>query len=780
MGEAGAEVRAVNREMRRLQETTEEDAPVKRHVITIEDVTRNLGLDRGDEQRVQKLIGGENVTFHSGTQTQRITLAKGKVLEALRAMKQIPSDTRMELTKRAMEFWRRTQTTDYAKEPTVRYIAHKSLTAGPLRVEEFAKAALQQGQPAAQHKYIARKPDGFGGWLYRYADSPNKWSAGKGAHEGTTLAPSQQAPVSGGGWTKGQAQPAPRAAHQKGFAPTVEAHEQGGEVHHFHQKVSTHLHPEQSEEHHLAEFAKHKAAHDKLRDSTKKGAKEEARAHLRAANAHTRAYNEKKKVRVQSEMPKAPPPGVRPEDAQVALAAPAEPQPPQGPPQPPQKGPPGAQTAPSGPQAGPPQAGPPPGQGTPPGGAQAPQTGPTQQPGAPQQPGQPPPKGQEPEFGTTRVSRQAVFDAAAAAGQPQQAPQQQGWASPEGSIHGGGPTQRQRHVAMSPEVAEMHGHLQRTSRIMSDLAATHDHVKNVTAQMKQIKRDGSLPKSLKKRLLAQHEAEVAAAKHDISILETHHDESMAALKGYQKKMKGHGPIFRAFMKLMGGLKKLSGGAAKKVGGAAKKGARYLQGKDITEDAAQQVQAQPAPQPQATPQPMPQPATKSWSATLVKSTAWQSAILGCERAADELSKARSRKYTKREATRNPKHPWRYTYPKKPGTNDEAERHDKKVLAASPGTKVKVRIGPIGSEVYLDGEIRGREENHVRVRMTLPAREGHRSIEDRSYLVMPQNVEIVKSLIVPHPDARVHPALAKILAKGAPFVSPRRVKPMSLEW
>jgi len=115
---------AANRIFR--QNMTTEDAPLPRHIVTIEDVTAGLGLDSADEQAVQRLIVDTNAHFDQTQQTQRIALARERFVTVLRAMPYISSDIRMELTKRVIAYWRRTTQTDYGKVPTIRSIAVKS------------------------------------------------------------------------------------------------------------------------------------------------------------------------------------------------------------------------------------------------------------------------------------------------------------------------------------------------------------------------------------------------------------------------------------------------------------------------------------------------------------------------------------------------------------------------------------------------------------------------------------------------------------------------------
>jgi len=123
-GELLAQQLAANRVFR--ENETTEDAPLPRHIIDLEDVTHGLGLDAADEQAVQRLILDTNAHSDQTTQTQRLGIARERFVTTLRAMPYIDSDTRMELTKRVIAYWRRNVQTDYGKPPTVRAMAVKS------------------------------------------------------------------------------------------------------------------------------------------------------------------------------------------------------------------------------------------------------------------------------------------------------------------------------------------------------------------------------------------------------------------------------------------------------------------------------------------------------------------------------------------------------------------------------------------------------------------------------------------------------------------------------
>lgn len=120
LGEAQSEQLFVQK----LFRTGSETADPERHVITIEDVTRGLGLDQSDTARVQRAVQDANPSFNAKTQTQRIFHTQGKLAEMMRAMK-IDSGARMEIAKRARAWWKKNYQTELERNRTVHFIRWK-------------------------------------------------------------------------------------------------------------------------------------------------------------------------------------------------------------------------------------------------------------------------------------------------------------------------------------------------------------------------------------------------------------------------------------------------------------------------------------------------------------------------------------------------------------------------------------------------------------------------------------------------------------------------------
>jgi len=525
-GEILANVREVNR----LFRTQSETAPLPRRVSELADVTRGLGLEFADEQRIQRLIADTNVEMTPVTQTQRIVLGRDRIVSSLRAMTHIPSDARLEITKRAMAWWKQNVATEYTRkpeirasmtrkslEPTMTKAAHPKL--GPVgqwlaekkkrREELFGKRSLsryENGEPVlvkaekgvqvTGHKYEARKPDGHGGWLYKYPGKPG-WQVGKGEHEGTTRAPVMKEKDGKGGRVS------PFGVHEKAFQPTVEPHEQGGEVHHFHEEVSTHLHPEQKEDHHRSEWLKHKQEWQKGKKSDKPEDKDRAHGHRQAANAHARMHNEKAKARKEPK-PQGVPGVKQPMQPEQMAQAQAIVRPGVGRPQPGQPQP--GEQRPGFPRGTP---------MSPPGQARPGQPG-VQQPGMP--PGQGPPGASGGQPGAPMGPN----------GQPM---------GPNGQHAEAGP-QHGQHVEPSPEVQEIRHYVGHATKLTGDIAGTQAHVADMQARIKAIQEDAEIMPEMKERLIAQHAAEMTAAAHELTRMRDEHMEALDALEGYRGQHAG--------------------------------------------------------------------------------------------------------------------------------------------------------------------------------------------------------------------------------------------------
>ncbi len=118
----------------RMMRTQPEDGRVPPHVVVVEDITRGLGLDQVDAERIQKAIASTNVTFTPKTQTQRLFLGQGALVTLLRSMKHVDSDARLEIARRARTWWKKNTTTDLNRPSNGKFTitARKAMEPGDL------------------------------------------------------------------------------------------------------------------------------------------------------------------------------------------------------------------------------------------------------------------------------------------------------------------------------------------------------------------------------------------------------------------------------------------------------------------------------------------------------------------------------------------------------------------------------------------------------------------------------------------------------------------------
>ncbi|HET6494945.1 MAG TPA: hypothetical protein VFH61_06230, partial [Thermoleophilia bacterium] len=181
----------------RMMRTSPEDltGPIEAHIITLQDVTRGLGLDQSDAGRIERLIADSSPEFTQKSQTQRIMHARQRLLAVTRTMKHVPADTRDELTRRATAYWKRNFQTDYGKSPTVRFREGATMdkSEGPIPVLTVARLTEPLEKAGARGgKYYRRVPNpgyvkgakGSRGsrWIYYYTKSAYDKAHGHSAH----------------------------------------------------------------------------------------------------------------------------------------------------------------------------------------------------------------------------------------------------------------------------------------------------------------------------------------------------------------------------------------------------------------------------------------------------------------------------------------------------------------------------------------------------------------------------------------------------------------------
>lgn len=177
LGEDGALQLAVSRMMRADASEDPRLRPTP-HVMDAEDVTRGLGLERGDDARIQTIVRDAPVRSTQKTQTQGLILARGRLLSTMReSMTHVEADKRDEIVRRAIAYWKRNNQTDYGKAPTVRFRGGEMSKAIPVLTiptllgprQPKLVVRLEKGE-ARGGKYYRRVPytDGKGRRRYRY------------------------------------------------------------------------------------------------------------------------------------------------------------------------------------------------------------------------------------------------------------------------------------------------------------------------------------------------------------------------------------------------------------------------------------------------------------------------------------------------------------------------------------------------------------------------------------------------------------------------------------
>jgi len=186
-GELGAFQREVNRMFR---QSTDSYVRPDAHVIDVEDVFKGLNLDSEAEGKLSAVLTQTRSEYgpHPQLRVPRIVHARIRLMDTLRAMKQIDSTTRMEIQRRAMAYWKRNHP-DYDQAPTIRYVAmgksmkksgdgytgkgrrsggpgHYKYTYGP----EHRTEGPYPGAPS----FESRTSPSPGTTVYKYDDGPRK------------------------------------------------------------------------------------------------------------------------------------------------------------------------------------------------------------------------------------------------------------------------------------------------------------------------------------------------------------------------------------------------------------------------------------------------------------------------------------------------------------------------------------------------------------------------------------------------------------------------------
>lgn len=569
-GTAGSEQAEANR-LFRTRAQDEYTAPLKRRIFSVSDVTYGLGLDQATEASVRRLVDEHVVEYAKKGQTQRVFLAAGALTQTLRALPNIPADARLEIVKRARAYWRNTQTVDYGKPPTIRsiegtqtrnegnimkrsgvFVAKQGKLAKAAVAEQETEEAAQkqkapQGfQPIPNSKHGGYRKKAGEGWVYWYpgageTSTPHPADRGQArAKQKMRLAKPQSGTVPTGGQEQpsnpmpveeGTSASAPEAAQGakpnkgklgvpkgkltsiaggkagKGKAPQAATQGTSGET------------PEDS----LASVAGAAATHQPTKTQTSKGTVRQYHPQVQAhvpkgkekdAQHHASEYKkhqaEKQKALAQGDQEKAKGHTFAMnfhagEHNKIQAAA-------KGQAYAPAQQFPGAENddagAPSNDLAPGPQKG---------------QEEASASPEAPGAQGASPSVGAGKETsGSSRVEKRSSF------------------------------------VPQSASVRGMRERVGQAMEVMADLSQAHDHLSALRAKRLEFKRSNH---PMRRRLLSQVDAEIAATKHDIVQLEEAHDQAIAEVGKFQAELRKEkiraNPIFRAFMEAMQKLQAMS-------------------------------------------------------------------------------------------------------------------------------------------------------------------------------------------------------------------------------
>ena len=105
--------RAIAAEATRLFTLTPKNAPPRRVVTSLDDVTRGLGLSSATEQRIQDAVGGSHTRFNKLGGSHSAGGARIALMTSLRAADDVPDGARPEIIARAVSYWKQAERTDY-------------------------------------------------------------------------------------------------------------------------------------------------------------------------------------------------------------------------------------------------------------------------------------------------------------------------------------------------------------------------------------------------------------------------------------------------------------------------------------------------------------------------------------------------------------------------------------------------------------------------------------------------------------------------------------------
>lgn len=284
--QGGGQLGDVQREANRLFITKEEGSRPDPHVVTVDDVTKGLGLDEVSRTKIHNVITGTRADYGASPalRVPRLPAARTRLMDVLRAMKEVDSTARMEIMRRAMIWWKKNVVTEMQGKPSIRFVVTKAqmesrdlLKAGPLseepsddeREKEAAKAKGSQPKP------LPKPSERMSGSLNPAKDDEPKEAKGKKKGK-----PDKDA--------KGKKAPKLNVDHEEyDDGEDEDGSSKKGQKVKFHPKVEANLPDDADYQFHVTEHAKHLAQHKALKETDPA----RAEAHRHAANLHARVGN---------------------------------------------------------------------------------------------------------------------------------------------------------------------------------------------------------------------------------------------------------------------------------------------------------------------------------------------------------------------------------------------------------------------------------------------------------------------------------------------------------
>lgn len=118
----------IQAQAQRLFRTEDEGTRPRPHVVDVDDVTRGLGLDDTDRTKIKTILTSTNASFAMSEKTRsvRYPFALKALSEFLNKTSRFSSDQRMEIRRRANEWWRKFGKTTYEAKPMIRHLISKA------------------------------------------------------------------------------------------------------------------------------------------------------------------------------------------------------------------------------------------------------------------------------------------------------------------------------------------------------------------------------------------------------------------------------------------------------------------------------------------------------------------------------------------------------------------------------------------------------------------------------------------------------------------------------